>query len=426
MIDVTIDQIRAAQNNDVAALGHINREMEPRVGQLARKVAGNADSEMIEDLEQDGRLALFECIAKFEGSTVAAFFDYSNRSMSGAMSVARKKMGRSGVSKDTAQRFEKALRITGHDAHEAERVVQDRELMGGPYWTLSPELAYAARVSWQNMEYYDAEIDGDSDRTKANQIDALSYEMNYAAVEARADRPDAGGRPITWISAARVLERGLTTERSKEATAHLLDSLVHAHSNTHTATDLDVIAKSRIHRTSKDTHTAFSMLASLAKHETPEAEPNTATEEAHRLAGLKVSKVRIAMDSVDPVAATLVRHMSGMDDAVRSGKDIAGLAESLGLHPDAAKSIYTAAIATIRAAYTGEAVSVADGKECNVCHVIKPMDEFHIANKKTGTRRNNCKECQRAAALRNKVNKSKEAKAAENRRYYEKMKQQHA
>lgn len=426
MINVTMDQIHAAQNHDMTALGHINSEMESRICQLARKVAGASDREMVKDLEQDGRLALMDCLAKFEGTTVAAFFSYANRTMAGEMTNSRKRMGRSGVSRDAAQSFETALEYADHDPHEAERMVQDRYVMGGPARTLTPELAYAARVAWQNKEYYDATVDEDSDHTKANQIDALSYEMDYASMDEAADRPDSGGRPITWVSAARVLERSLTTEKDKEGTAHLLDALVNAHSNTHTASDMGIIARSRTSRTSKDVHNAYAMLSSLARYETPDEEPNTVTEESRRLAGLRISKVRAALDHVDPVSANIVRHMSGMDDAARTGKDMAQVAANLGLHPDAAKSVYAAAISTLRAAYTGETVDVADGKECSVCHVVKPLDSFHVANKKTGTRRSNCKDCKRAASLRNKANKSKEAKAEENRRYREKMKNKYA
>lgn len=434
MIDVTIEQIRAAQEHDFTALGNLNAEMEPRICQLARKVARSNNREMIEDLEQDGRLAMLECLEKFDGSTVAEFFKYVNGSIQGTMTNSRKKMGRSEVSRNAAAIFESAVKLAADQYAPAgsttesvislaEEIVQDPDIMGGPYKILSAELAYAARLSYEGNDGIESfATDGGEYATTGMK----TYEMDYDAVAEAADAANEGGRPVTWISAARVLERSLVTPKDKESSAHLLDALANAYSNTHTALDMEIFADSRTDHTSHDVHNAFAMLSSLARYDVPAAEPNTVTEEARRLAGVKLSKVREAMASVAPTSAAIVQTVSEMSDDARTGKNMTEVATSLGLHPDSAKSVYASAVQEVRAAYTGETLGVASGRECTVCHVSRPLDDFYVTNKKTGTRKRQCKDCVKAKGARNNGNKSKEAKAEENRRYREKMKQKYA
>ncbi|WP_282793694.1 sigma factor [Streptomyces sp. CC224B] len=157
MISLTAEQISAAQNNDLNAITAVVTATEERVRHLARKYAtgsGRTDASLAEDLAQTGRIAVWECTARFSGTTVAEFFAYVDRTLKGAMSDARKVETRQGVSRSVAGAFEAALSQADGDPYEAERLATDAAVLGDR--RLSPETAYAARLSWQGVEHLDA------------------------------------------------------------------------------------------------------------------------------------------------------------------------------------------------------------------------------------------------------------------------------
>jgi RNA polymerase sigma factor (sigma-70 family) len=165
MINLTEQQIADAQSNDLDAVAAVSRATEERVTQLARRYAttGNVlDRDLAEDLAQVGRIAVWEALSRFQGRTVAQFFTYIDTTVSGELSSARKVEQRRGVSRAVAADFETALAHAGYDAYAAEKVAQDAEVMGKR--RMSAEMAYAARLSYQGIEYLDAPV-GDIDGT---------------------------------------------------------------------------------------------------------------------------------------------------------------------------------------------------------------------------------------------------------------------
>jgi RNA polymerase sigma factor (sigma-70 family) len=173
MLNLTAEQIAAAKNNDAEAVTAVIRETEERVMQLARKYAttgGYTDNALMEDLAQDGRIELWQAIARFEGSEVAQFFTYIDRTLKGLMSNKRRANTRHGVSEEIAKQFEKALTIAGGDPYEAERVATDGEIMGRR--RMSEEMAYAARLSWQGFDSLDtrATTDDEDETTYADRL----------------------------------------------------------------------------------------------------------------------------------------------------------------------------------------------------------------------------------------------------------------
>ncbi|MEW2302598.1 sigma factor [Streptomyces sp. NPDC006655] len=160
MIDLTVEQIRAAAANDLQAVTEVLAALEPRIGQLANKYAANGgvrNHDLAEDLEQEGRVAVWQCIARFEGDSVAQFFTYIDRTLRGVMDDKRRCETRPGVSEDTARRFERCLTVCAGDPYEAEREAQRVDGCLGRE-RLSREMAYAARLSWQGLRYLDAPI----------------------------------------------------------------------------------------------------------------------------------------------------------------------------------------------------------------------------------------------------------------------------
>lgn len=163
MIDLSIEQIRSAQSNDLSAVTQVVEAMDQRIGQLANRHAskgGKLNLDLFEELEQIGRIECWESIAKFGGETVAEFFTYMDRTISGKMGDIRRSETRQGVSAQTSKFFEIALSECGGDPYAAERYAAG-EAFGER--KLSKDNAYAARLAWQGMEYLDAPMSGGND-----------------------------------------------------------------------------------------------------------------------------------------------------------------------------------------------------------------------------------------------------------------------
>ncbi|MFC9739175.1 sigma factor [Streptomyces noursei] len=161
MIDLSEAQISAAKDNDLEAVTAVVKATEERVKQLAWKYAtggGRTDQDLADDLAQTGRIAVWEALSRFKGKTVAEFFTFIDRTLKGVMSDTRKEETRHGVSRAVAADFERALSMAGGDPYEAEHLATTKEAMGAR--RMSEEMAYAARLSYQGLEYLDAPVKG--------------------------------------------------------------------------------------------------------------------------------------------------------------------------------------------------------------------------------------------------------------------------
>jgi len=162
MIQLDMATIEAAKANDLAATTAVIQATEERVCQIAARTA-RTNADLREDLEQIGRMAVWESLSRFTGATVAEFFTYMDRTVSGAITDARKEETRPGVSRSVAQYFERALSLAGGDPYEAEKLSQDKNLMSGHQ--LSAEMAYAARLSWMGVDSLDRPTGDESGMT---------------------------------------------------------------------------------------------------------------------------------------------------------------------------------------------------------------------------------------------------------------------
>jgi RNA polymerase sigma factor (sigma-70 family) len=160
MIDISPEQIRAAAANDLTAIGDVLAALEPRIGQVASRYATNGttyNANLYEELQQEGRIAAWQCISRFEGTDVAQFFTYVDRTLRGVMDDKRRTETRQGVSNDTALRFERCLSVSGGDPYEAEReATRATGCLGRD--RMLPDLAYAARMAWQGMAHLDGPV----------------------------------------------------------------------------------------------------------------------------------------------------------------------------------------------------------------------------------------------------------------------------
>ncbi|WP_461296352.1 sigma-70 family RNA polymerase sigma factor [Streptomyces harbinensis] len=166
-MNLTLEQLRHAKNKDMAAISAVIRETDSLISKRARRYAtahGRTDMHLAEDLEQTGRIAVWQCLESFEGDEPAQFVAYLDRALSRAMTDARREATRPGVSPYIAKAFEDALRIAGGDPYRAE-VVAVSPVMGKDKMT--EETARAARLSWLGLDFLDRPAgDGESDSTR--------------------------------------------------------------------------------------------------------------------------------------------------------------------------------------------------------------------------------------------------------------------
>ncbi|MEU9388689.1 sigma factor [Streptomyces sp. NPDC048324] len=182
MIDLSEAQIAAAKANDLDAITAVAQATEERVKQLAWKYAtggGRTDQTLAEDLAQEGRIAVWEGLSRFNGHTVAEFFTFIDRTLKGVMSDTRKEETRQGVSRSVAAAFERALSLAGGDPYEAEWLATTKEAMGDR--RLSEDTAYAARLSYQGVEYLDAPLGETENGETVTLADRLAVEAEVPA-----------------------------------------------------------------------------------------------------------------------------------------------------------------------------------------------------------------------------------------------------
>ncbi|MEV7925291.1 sigma-70 family RNA polymerase sigma factor [Kitasatospora sp. NPDC088779] len=155
-LSLTPEQIAGARNNNLGDITAVLAAMDHRVQWHANHYAstgGRLDRDLAEDLAQDGRMALWRAIERFEGDEVSQFFAFADRTISGALADKRREMTRQGASRQASKDFETALGMCGGDPYEAERFCIDPPT---GFRRLSPESAWAARMAWQGLRYLDA------------------------------------------------------------------------------------------------------------------------------------------------------------------------------------------------------------------------------------------------------------------------------
>ncbi|MFJ9207481.1 hypothetical protein [Streptomyces sp. NPDC102264] len=181
MTQLTHAQIADAKNNDLDAVSSVIRETEELVKTRARRfatTAGHTDTDLVEDLAQVGRIAVWEALGDFAGDDPAQFMVHIDRGITRAMADARREATRPGISIYTAKRFEAALCQAAGDPYDAEKIAASDE-MGTD--KLTPDLARAARLSWLGLDSLDRPYhrgDFGSDYTLG---DAIAQEMGLPA-----------------------------------------------------------------------------------------------------------------------------------------------------------------------------------------------------------------------------------------------------
>ncbi|WP_327304721.1 sigma factor [Streptomyces sp. NBC_01298] len=155
MTHFTAEQIAAAKGNDIDAVSAVIAETETLIIQRANeyaKASGRIDRDLAEDLAQEGRIMVWQCLAKFEGETPREFMAYLDKALRTAMADQWRSIRRPGVSERTARDFELAITLAGGYPYDAVRVACTDAM--GPR-KMSRERAYAALLSWLGIDSLD-------------------------------------------------------------------------------------------------------------------------------------------------------------------------------------------------------------------------------------------------------------------------------
>ncbi|MFJ4960964.1 hypothetical protein ACIP6P_00595 [Streptomyces sp. NPDC088729] len=156
---LTIDQVYAAQANDLGATGTVLDAMQGRINSLAemaaRRMAQNGArfDEHRDDLRQDAALAMFEALPRFVGTNVDTFFGFMWSTIEETLKDKVRQIRNPGADKDAVKVFGAMLEKAGGDVYLAEKFAQNVPPKGR---RLSADRAQAARLSWQGSASLDA------------------------------------------------------------------------------------------------------------------------------------------------------------------------------------------------------------------------------------------------------------------------------
>ncbi|MEU3686962.1 hypothetical protein [Streptomyces narbonensis] len=157
---LTMDQVRAAQDNDIAATTAVIEATESRVVRLAEKAArrmsngGDTYMNMRDEFEQVGRIAVWESVSRFNGDTVDSFFGFIYSTVEAALldAVRDERNGGAGADHNAVKTFASMLEMADGDVFLAEKLAQTVPPAGQ---RLSADRANAARLSWQGSSSLD-------------------------------------------------------------------------------------------------------------------------------------------------------------------------------------------------------------------------------------------------------------------------------
>ncbi|WP_369190140.1 sigma factor [Streptomyces sp. R08] len=147
MDTLSYETIKAAQGNDIHAVGEVVKALEGRITNLAYRHGASADQR--EEFAQVGRIAAWEALSRFEGETVDAFFAFMTRTVEMTIKDAvrtENNQGATGADHDALKVFAAMMAEANSDYDVAEHLCQTLPPKGR---RLSAERAHAARMAYE-------------------------------------------------------------------------------------------------------------------------------------------------------------------------------------------------------------------------------------------------------------------------------------
>lgn len=149
---ITLDQIHAAQNNDLDGISAVLAEMAERIDRLASQTASSMGTnparyaDYVADFRQDAHVALFEYLPRWEGDSADAFCAYLYGSIAGVLKVKAHAERNPGADRDAMSIFKAMMVAADGNVYEAEKLAQTLPAKGK---RISADRAHAARLAWQ-------------------------------------------------------------------------------------------------------------------------------------------------------------------------------------------------------------------------------------------------------------------------------------
>ncbi|MFJ8605398.1 sigma-70 family RNA polymerase sigma factor [Streptomyces shenzhenensis] len=176
-MELTDEMISDARNGSGEAATAILRAFDGRIRALARRISPRH----AEDVAQAGREALWSCLDRFSGNTVAEFAAYADATLRGAMRSAHLQLRYPGLSHDESALWVSAVKkAPDGDWDAAHRLLDSGELR----WRASADTAGAIKTAVRAPVSLDTPVSEDNARTVA---EVIPSEPAPAAVNERAE-----------------------------------------------------------------------------------------------------------------------------------------------------------------------------------------------------------------------------------------------
>ncbi|MFJ3340006.1 sigma-70 family RNA polymerase sigma factor [Streptomyces diastaticus] len=197
-----INTIRAAQNNDLSAIGEVIAETNSRVEVLATKAAqrmaphgGIRAADYRDEFTQVGRIAVWEALSRFDDDTVDAFMRFMYITVENKMkdAVRKERNGAAGADENAVKTFAAMLEVADGDLYEATKLSQTIPPKGK---RLSADRAEAARLAWQGAVSIER-VTGTGNTSEGSGSGSIADTLAVADEE-----PDGEIRPKTGHGAA--------------------------------------------------------------------------------------------------------------------------------------------------------------------------------------------------------------------------------
>ncbi|MEU6684411.1 sigma-70 family RNA polymerase sigma factor [Streptomyces sp. NPDC046832] len=341
---LTIDVIRAAQNNDLAATTAVIEATDSRVAvladQAARRMAPHGGARLAdyrEEFTQVGRIAVWELLSRFTDDTAEAFLRLTyttvDNRLKDAVRDARNVVA--GADENAMKTFAAMVEAADGDVYEAAKLAQTLPPKGR---RLSADRAEAARLAWQGAVSIDKTAGPGGDQhgggTIADTIAHFDEEL------------DGEIRPKVGVGAAseavHVLMRYVTVPKDEKAAAALSETLsacVWGYPTLPAVETLEDVVRVPSDPTERryvlDAMAVLRSAVSTAMEGALDDDLRDARDERMAESSHKHERVRSCLDSMGQAQRDVLKHSFGIGGATDfgwgDGCDMDGLCEALGM-----------------------------------------------------------------------------------------------
>jgi RNA polymerase sigma factor (sigma-70 family) len=341
---LTIDTIRAAQDNDLDAVAQVIKATESRIDVLARKAAnrmaphgGPRFYDWADEFAQVGRVAVWDLLKRFTDSTAEAFFKLTYTTVENKLkdAVRAERNGNAGADENAVKVFAAMLEAADGDVYEAAKLAQTLPPKGK---RLSADRAEAARMAWQGAVSLDK---ANTETEDPDQNGTLAGLLTYEDPELDGEiRPKVGRGAL--IEAAHVLERYVRLPLDPEARVCVLDALELAAMGETTPADVDALEDALTVPTDPterryvlDAMGILRSAVSTASEGALTADLRDVRDDRMAESSHKHERVNACLDSMGQAQRDVLRHSFGIKGATDFGwgdsGDLEGLCAYLGM-----------------------------------------------------------------------------------------------